>query len=498
MRAPGVGLALVDLATRETHRGYPLDGGQQASLALAVEIARDAYGLASSEVGDAADVVRELRSDWLEFGGSISPLPFGIFPDTVSTISEIGDINIGEPHSHNTANPIDWNRIQASLVELGLIVESRHHQSALLSQGSLCSVFEIRDQLGKVLSEGKGVCESDAIKGALGEAVERLAAQLPRPDRLFVATARELTEAGFALPKFSPGHRDLYSEDLSLEWVIADTFSETVGALPAELVYYPFQPSSGIKAFSVQSTVGLAAGASVASASVAGLREAIETDAYWLSMRTRRVCATFRDLFDCSAPRVRQLVRALDGLGVATHAGLISFDWPVPIVHVVLETKSESLPALSHGLAMGVDPLMALERALLEAIQVYSGLEKVALEYWPEISVGLARSADPPIIWSDPSYAQRVVGMFDEAPPVNLSASETNVTKVSGLLEWMISQGMTPWRAHLGERHELEIVRSFIEGGVSPFSERGDPSPRVQALLAKCGLRYPYLDPVLT
>ena len=215
-------------------------------------------------------------------------------------------------------------------------------------------------------------------------------------------------------------------------------------------------------------------------------------------MRCMRICSRFDDLANAPLPEIRRLVRSLAEIGIQVHAGLISHDWPVPIVHVVLETATESLPALSHGLALGTDPFVALQRALLEAIQVYTGLEKVSRHYWPEISVNLSRVADPPLFWSDPSYARRIVDMFEDAPTIDLTAPAARLSTVSDLEEWMTRQGMTAWIAHLGNHQGLEVVRAYIDGAVSPFSERGQPSPRVRNMLTTYGLRFPYLDPVLT
>jgi hypothetical protein len=489
---------LADLGTKAVLRGYPLDGPADVALEAAIAIAQRTSGLALCSSGPAGRLADELYADWLCFGGACATETHREWPIFPLVAGALDDILITDPHSDSSSAPVDWDTIRKSLTERGLIIEDRASQSALLSGSSLCSVVEIRDNPGKVLAEGKGLTQGEALIGVLGEAVERLVAQLPNPNRLFLATAREITAAGLGAPNLTCEARDLFSPDLPLEWVSAETLSGGAGALPAELVYYPFQPSTAIKAFSVQHTAGLAAGNTIAAASAAALREAIETDAYWLSMRCMRICSRFDALADAPAPEVRRLVRSLAEVGVRTHAGLISFDWPVPIVHVVLETVSESLPALSHGLALSADPYVALQRALLEAIQVFTGLEKVSRHYWPEISVGLSRTADPPLLWSDPNYARRIVEMFENAPPVDLAADTSFAPTLKELAAWMKQKGMTGWLAHLGSQGGLEVVRAYIEGGVSAFSERGRPSPRLNDMLSRYGLRFPYLDPVLT
>lgn len=497
LRAPGVGLALVDLDTKIVHSGYPIEGGRDAVLTAAISIARRCLGLAP-DATSWDGLSDELYSDWRALGGEQVTCVRGQRAPCILDSAAIANTRIADPHGDAPGSAVDWDGIRAKLIEQGLIIDSRAIDSPLLSATALCEVVEIRDSAGKVLSEGKGVAYDTAMQGALGEGVERLAAQLPDEERLFISTARELAASGVAIPALAAEARDLFSPDLPLEWVSAQTFSGRSGALPAELVYYPFQPGSAVKAFSAQHTAGLAVGASLASATAAALREAVETDAYWLSMRCMRIDSRFDALADSPVPEIRRIVRSLAEIGIRTHAGIISFDWPVPIVHVVLENASEGLPALSHGLALGVNPFNALQRALLESVQVYTGMEKVARLYWPEISVSLSRTADPSLVWSDPAYARRIVAMFENAPRFDPATATAHLSTVGELDAWMTQHEMTAWCAALGKSHGLEVARAYIEGGVSPFSERSQPSRRVCDMLTRYGLQHPYLDPVLT
>lgn len=497
LRAPGVGLALVDLETEIVHGGYPISGGADAVLATAIAVAKCRTGIVPSVPTWESRLAEELLVDWRELGGpSAHPAPADRTATPFDT-SAFEITRIGDPHSSSALTSAQWAIIQESLIGQGLVLERRSNQSSLLGASAFCEVLEIRDG-DKVLAEGKGLTYDEALRGVLGEAVERLTAQRPESGRLILATARELAAQGLTIPNFVTESRDLFSPDLPLEWVTARTFSGRGGALPAELTYFPFQPSTAVKAFSAQHTAGLAAGASGAAASAAALREAVETDAYWLSMRCMRICSRFEALTEIGVPDIRHLVRSLADLGIHTHAGLINFDWPLPIVHVVLESTGDGLPALSHGLALGEDQFSALRRALVEAVQVFTGLEKVARLYWPEISVGLSRESIPALAWSDPSYASRIVEMFEDAPPLDPSAASAHLSNVRELVSWITQQGMTAWCAPLGRHYGLQVVRAYIEGGVSPFSERGSPSLRMRETLKRFGLRHPYLDPVFT
>jgi hypothetical protein len=284
-----------------------------------------------------------------------------------------------------------------------------------------------------------------------------------------------------------------------MEWILARTFDGVWGAMPAELAYYPFASRTGVRAFATQHTAGLAAGGSPHAAAIAGLRECIETDAYWRSMRTKQVCGLFGNLEDAGDAPIASLVRKLAQMGIRVWAGSIAFDWPLPIAHVVLETKGESLPALSHGLGAGGTWREAVERALHEAIQVYSGLEKVSLQYWQDVSVQAHRTAEAAIVWSNPGFSPRILEPFRNAPPLDLNEPfEGLVTDVQPLIGWMKARELVAWTADLGVRDGLHVARTFLEGGVSAFSERGAPSTHLMDAVHRAGLTYPYLDPILT
>ncbi len=395
----------------------------------------------------------------------------------------------------------DWQTLRAAIENQGLRVQRRGREtrSAILSAVDCVSIYEVASPEGEVLAEGKGETDARALYSALGEAAERLLAKTPQGGTPWLAKADELRAKGMPFPHLTCGMGDLYSPDLPLEWIAARTGDGRNGALPAELAYYPFDPATGVKAFSLQHTAGLAAGSSIAGAARAGLLECIETDAYWLSMRTKHVAAHFTQLEDAPDALIRNLSRQLESAGIRVHAGLISFDWPIPIVHVVLETTGETLPALAHGLGSAETTVAALRKALLEAVQVFTGLEKVSLEYWPDIAVGSGEESRPAIAWSSRAFSGRITEPLLNSPAITLnSAPAPTLKNIKELNSWALERGFTPWVASLGEFEGLTTVRVLLDGAVTPFTERDSPSDRVLAVASSLGLRYPYLDPVLT
>ena len=500
IRAPGLGLALVDTASGVARRGYDLSGDAEART-MASEFARRVTGHDGASPGRSSHpLVAELFEDWLEAGGTPHRFaPAGKRSGSVRQVFErvVGDL--ADPHGANA--PPDWSVIRSNLASSGLRLRRRgdFNDSHILGALRDFTVFEITDLNDKVVAEGKASDASGALASVLGECVERIVAQSPNKEALRCETAEALRRDGVPTPHFVAEVGDLFSADLLVDWIAARSFDGVEGAMPAELAYYPFVPRTGVRAFSTQHTSGLAAATTQNAAALAGLRESIETDAYWLSMRAKRVCGRFDDLENAAQPAIRSLVRNLSDAGIVVWAGSISFDWPLAVVHVVLQTTGESLPTLAHGLGSGETWIQATERALSEAIQVYSGLEKIALQYWQEIAVRPDKSASAAVHWSSRKFAPRVTEVFADAPILGLdSAVPGLLTNVSDLLAWMVPRGLKPWSSCLGEMQGLVVARVYLEGGVSAFSERAGPSKRVMSFTSGLGLRYPYMDPILT
>ena len=500
VRAPGLGLALVDLADGSVKGGYVLPSDLSPAEAAAA-IAKLTVG----NLSDHGPYDNTPHSDFIEFlvrelskmGGQRKPRQYASQPAPNLPAAGWAGRSFTDPHSIPDAS-IDWNGIESKFPSLGLTLRRRGRDGGLLAGLGSVSVFEVLDLNQKVVAEGKGCSDEAARQSALGETVERLVAQQLSPGSLFISSADDLSRIGLRTPALAARSGDLFAPSTLGEWVSALTFDGVEGAMPAELAFYPFSPASGIKLFSHQHTSGLGAGASPAQASLAGLRECIETDCYWLSMRTRRLCGSF-DLANLADDLISPIIHYLTEGGIEVHAGLINYDWPISVVHVVLETQSESLPALAHGLGSGSNHRQALQRALLEAMQVYSGLEKVCLSYWPEIAVGLKPTADPALVWAARSSIPRITAMFTNAPRLDPTGSfGAQPTDAAGLLNHIADRNMTAWRTSLGSMGGLHVERVLIDGAISPFSERDGPSKRLQTFLDASGLRDAYLDPILT
>jgi YcaO-like protein with predicted kinase domain len=447
------------------------------------------------------DLIEQIVKDWFRLGGDARECLKN--RAVCGAARPASDSELECPAGREHVPLLRWDQIRKDLQSIGITLgvrpSAKVRRSPFLRPIGLISVFECTDQNGKVVSEGKGRSRALAYKSALGEAVERVAAQRVFPERIVTASPHHLRKSGEHFPEFDAHCEDLYSDDLIMDWVPAQGLDGTSGLLPAELVYYPYDPILPVRAFSAQHTAGLASAGSVDEAAAKGLSELLETDAYWTSMRLQKICCRV-DGLATRADLVGRLTRKLDSQGINVHAGLISFHWPIPIFHVVCEARGERIPALSHGLGASIDSSSALEHALLEAIQVYSGLQEVAAEYWPQICLSPSATANPALVWSTPAHKHRVIPMFERAPSIDLDALrlDASINSFQNLEDWLRKCGYRIWIAKLGSLLGLETVRVFSEDLISPFSERSSPSQLLMQRSQQYNGGILHFDPILT
>ena len=79
-----------------------------------------------------------------------------------------------------------------------------------------------------------------------------------------------------------------------------------------------------------------------------------------------------------------------------------------------------------------------MERALLEAVQVYSGLEKVSQDYWPEIVLPRSARGEPAIAWSSHDFVDRVIGAI---PPGRRPSTWRNRLRTGSRIQHTLAAG---------------------------------------------------------
>lgn len=227
---------------------------------------------------------------------------------------------------------------------------------------------------------GKGLSESAAIGGAIGEAVERYCASHVDPARLRRTTLAD-APPGALLPQdlvlFSPRQyaRPRFpfvapTPDMAIDWTPATEFGGAAGALtwvPAVAVYlHGNHVMPGDELFMSNSS-GLAAGPDVDSATLAGLCELIERDAFvtgWLNRFEPE-----RIEVDEPGP-LAGLVEHYARFGVDLQFYRLASDIDVPVVMAVATSAHAGEPAAVIGLGCHLDGRQAALRAGFEVCQV--------------------------------------------------------------------------------------------------------------------------------
>jgi len=221
---------------------------------------------------------------------------------------------------------------------------------------------------------GKGTSREQAKAGALMEALEYYSAEpgaLPLRHESFAQLARTapaLDPRELILPTWSP-----YREDRKLYWVEGrDIATGESWWIPANAVFHPFVPAEGEAMILRGNTAGLASGNAIEEAICHGLAEAIEQDAWSISVA--RAAHGLDDFY----PGI--ILERLDGelewlfgrfadCGVSLSIRDITSDLGVP-TYTAASVEVAGLQYLLHGgLGAHVDPSIALTRALTETAQ---------------------------------------------------------------------------------------------------------------------------------
>jgi ribosomal protein S12 methylthiotransferase accessory factor len=232
------------------------------------------------------------------------------------------------------------------------------------------------------MNAGKGLTENEAVRGAIGEAIEHYCASQANPQVNFVAPWSAVESAGVAPPECV-----LYSEAQYARrnfpyhrWATQDEvmwtpMTELPGKrevyAPATLVYLSSPSARPEDFFTISNSNGLAAGPSLEFAVLHGLYELIERDSFLLTWMNK-----------LPAPEVA--FSATDGLahsirqhyaryGTEIRVFNISTDLPVYAMMGLALDKTGGGPAVVTGLGCHPDPSIALTKAVLEVCQVHPG-----------------------------------------------------------------------------------------------------------------------------
>ena len=225
-----------------------------------------------------------------------------------------------------------------------------------------------------------------AIIKAIGESVERYCSSHLDERDLTRATQKELKGESIVLSDLALYSSSQYSSpDLKypkllsstpLYWVKGFSLSQDCPVwIPACLVYMPYLYRKDEPVFHRQISTGLACGTDLASAIYRGILEVIERDAFIIVWQNQLECPTL-SLSDIADPYILSLIAALDEVPVRYHVKVLTLDINVTTLLVLIENKADAPPYTCIGMAVDINPLKALARALEEGLLVYLGMTR--------------------------------------------------------------------------------------------------------------------------
>jgi ribosomal protein S12 methylthiotransferase accessory factor len=233
------------------------------------------------------------------------------------------------------------------------------------------------------MASGKGATKLDSWRGAVVEALERYCALQRRPDAVLSGPA-----GGLDAPAIAPEELVLYSDrqyglpgfryrrppaDGSISWVLGSRVDSADPVyVPASLVYMNFMGVGGTEFFTHTNTSGLAGGINLESAMLAGLYELVERDAYMVTWLARLPVPQIE--FADNSRIATEIRNHYERFGIETLTFDLTTDVGIPVVMAIAFDHTGALPAAAVGLGCDLDPGKALDRAVMEIVQVRSGL----------------------------------------------------------------------------------------------------------------------------
>jgi ribosomal protein S12 methylthiotransferase accessory factor len=229
-------------------------------------------------------------------------------------------------------------------------------------------------------SAGKGMTEEEAIRGAIGEAIERYCAS--HFDHSASVISPWPSDSAIAPPEFVlysasqygtgklPYHR--WDPKDEVTWTPARELpSDREVLVPASLVYLQFPQHRAEDAFTPATSNGLAAGPTLEYAILHGLYECIERDAFLVTWMARLPASEVS--FSTNAPLADSIRSHYRRFGVDVRVFRMCTDIDAHVMMAIALDKTGSGPAAVVGLGCHASPVKALARAMLEICQVRPG-----------------------------------------------------------------------------------------------------------------------------
>jgi ribosomal protein S12 methylthiotransferase accessory factor YcaO len=214
---------------------------------------------------------------------------------------------------------------------------------------------------------GKGLTIGQNIASAGFEFFERYCAMMRPDDKMTVASYEKVSHKAADPRLFDLGITE-YNPNTKIDWVWGHSLTREIPVLvPANLVFLPYRTEAGEKYIVLSDSNGIASGNNMEEAILHALLEVIERDQVNISEYNR---FPFRRIVSDGVPEVcHPLLINLKSKGFRVHLLSGYSDLPVPFMAVFLQhRKIPSRCAVAYG--SYPDPVIALERALTEAVQM--------------------------------------------------------------------------------------------------------------------------------
>jgi ribosomal protein S12 methylthiotransferase accessory factor len=330
---------------------------------------------------------------------------------------------------------------------------------------------------------GKGLTLPDALRSALGEAIERYSASLPDPGRLLWRPLAELP--GDVLdPRSFPLYDDEqyaaadfpfvpFDPNAVQPWIRGTWLATNADVWVPAIFAFLSLTIEPRQLFCQGTSNGLAASTSLPDAAYRATLELVERDALMTAWLTGTPAKRLR-LDDALAPSLRRVLAAIESLGARVELYLLPAAAGTAVLALALG-DGEKWPGATLGLAADLDPARAVRQAILELGQTGPYLRR------------LLRSLAPP---TAPTAVREMLDHAtfyfprERATAFNRLRDSNETVELSPLLQWEGEQSLTACATQLtagGIRVAIVDVTS-PDVATSPFRVARAISPELQPI----------------
>lgn len=342
-----------------------------------------------------------------------------------------------------------WERIRPILPEYGI---SRVSAVTGFDRLGIPVAVAVRPRaLTLSTSQGKGISMSHALVSASMEAVELSCSENPRFEEAILAAANDL-DLDYPLLSLTLSERALAQDPISTPqfWVQSESLVSGLQSwLPMSAVYLSSSPIPNFRpSFFQLSTNGLASGNTVPEAWLHGLLEVVE----------RHVVASDgeRTLIDARSVPSDPIQRLLDAGRIDVSVEQVANPFGVAVYECCVVSEDFPIPAVGSG--AHIDPMVAVQRAVTEAVQA----RLTAI-------VGTREDLNPDAE-STQQAPFRAASTKRQGQAWNgiVSQPRVGVSEYVGELSQRVAafSGVSPFAVTLHERPELAVVRVVAPGMV--------------------------------